>query len=249
MPINPFQFYTSGKLNILDGTIPWITPGDISAYLCTSAYTPSTDHTIFSDLTGHVEQNAITKYSPKVVTGRSTLVSGIRVLYSADPVSYGTNTNITARYMVLVHGNPFNPLPTDPLIGYFDFGGDIESINSDFSITPLYNVWFSLEERWVTPVDIPINEADALKTFFYATGGALWVDNTNWGETQTASDWYGVTVTDGHVSQLTSIQFPVDISSGLPLNIKLALDDLLSTILGTPDLYSDVELPIWEILG
>lgn len=55
---------------------------------------------------------------------------------------------------------------------------------------------------WKTPTDIAEAEATVLKDFYEATSGDEWSDNTNWGTTETADDWYGVTVVGGHVHNL-----------------------------------------------
>lgn len=55
---------------------------------------------------------------------------------------------------------------------------------------------------WVTPNDIPADQAAALKWLYDNTDGANWTDNTNWGKTKTANDWFGVTVAGGVVTSL-----------------------------------------------
>ena len=55
---------------------------------------------------------------------------------------------------------------------------------------------------WVVPTDIPAAEAAALLWLYIATNGPAWTTNTNWGQTATANDWYGVTVGGGKVTGL-----------------------------------------------
>ena len=49
-------------------------------------------------------------------------------------------------------------------------------------------------------------ECNALVALYTSAGGTGWTNNTNWLETDTPSDWYGVTVTgtepDRHVTYL-----------------------------------------------
>ena len=52
------------------------------------------------------------------------------------------------------------------------------------------------------PSDIPQAEADALIAFYDATGGDDWTTNTGWKTDTTVGNWYGVTVADGHVTEL-----------------------------------------------
>jgi len=87
---------------------------------------------------------------------------------------------------------------------------------------PLVSDEFQSVDAWVTPTDIPAAEADALKAFYEATGGADWTDNTGWGTDATANDWTGVTVSGGHV---TAIQLPNnnligDAAATLPTTIE-----------------------------
>ena len=45
-------------------------------------------------------------------------------------------------------------------------------------------------------------ECEALVALYNSTNGPGWTNNTNWLVTNTPSDWYGVTVTTGHISQI-----------------------------------------------
>lgn len=57
-------------------------------------------------------------------------------------------------------------------------------------------------ETWTTPGDIPAAEAAALKWLYDNTDGPNWTDNTNWGKTAVANDWFGITVVGGKVQKL-----------------------------------------------
>ena len=57
-------------------------------------------------------------------------------------------------------------------------------------------------DGWVTPTDIPLAETNALKLLYDLTDGANWTNNTNWGLTETANDWFGVTVSGGDVTEI-----------------------------------------------
>ncbi len=54
-------------------------------------------------------------------------------------------------------------------------------------------------------IEIPQIECEALVAFYNSTNGAGWTDRTNWLETNTPSNWYGVTVVNGHVTQLNIV--------------------------------------------
>ncbi len=50
--------------------------------------------------------------------------------------------------------------------------------------------------------EIPLAECQALVALYNSTNGADWIDNTNWLVTTAPSEWYGVTVASGFVTQL-----------------------------------------------
>jgi hypothetical protein len=53
-----------------------------------------------------------------------------------------------------------------------------------------------------TPSDVTQEEADALIALYDATAGDSWTDNTGWKTDPDVGDWYGVTVSGGHVTQI-----------------------------------------------
>ena len=53
-----------------------------------------------------------------------------------------------------------------------------------------------------TVSEIPTSECDALADFYQSTNGATWINNSNWLQTTTPCDWYGVTCYNGHVIRL-----------------------------------------------
>jgi len=57
--------------------------------------------------------------------------------------------------------------------------------------------------NWITPADIPSAESVALKWLYDNTAGDAWTDNTNWGKTPVANDWFGVTVAAGRVQRIS----------------------------------------------
>ena len=54
-----------------------------------------------------------------------------------------------------------------------------------------------------TVTDIPQNECEALVALYNSTNGAGWTDHTNWLVNNQAGTWYGVTVSSGHVIELS----------------------------------------------
>src|SRR6056297_1594262 len=58
------------------------------------------------------------------------------------------------------------------------------------------------KKRGFPSTDVPSREADALIKFYEATDGDNWTTNTGWGVDTTVGNWYGVTVSGGHVTGL-----------------------------------------------
>ena len=54
-----------------------------------------------------------------------------------------------------------------------------------------------------TVTDVPLEECEALVALYESTNGAGWYSHSNWLETTTAGNWYGVTVNDEHVTNLS----------------------------------------------
>jgi len=50
--------------------------------------------------------------------------------------------------------------------------------------------------------DVPLEECQALSEFYASTNGSGWTNHTNWLETTTVANWYGVTVASGRVTKL-----------------------------------------------
>lgn len=53
-----------------------------------------------------------------------------------------------------------------------------------------------------TVTDVPASECDVLVSLYASTDGANWTNDTNWVTSTTVEDWFGVTVSAGHVAQL-----------------------------------------------
>ncbi len=90
--------------------------------------------------------------------------------------------------------------------------------------------------------NIPVSEFNALKTFYNELGGNYWMNKTNWLDTinATVSDWYGVTVNDGHITGIEL--FNNRLSGELP-NALTELDSL--TVLNLNNNYIKGMLNNW----
>src|SRR4030042_6708297 len=50
--------------------------------------------------------------------------------------------------------------------------------------------------------EIPQAEIEALVALYNSPGGNMWTDHTNWWVTNTPSNWYGLTESDGHIIRI-----------------------------------------------
>jgi len=74
--------------------------------------------------------------------------------------------------------------------------------------------------------DVSIEECQALTSFYASTNGAGWTDHTNWLETTIVDNWFGVTVSGGHV---TKLELDGNLLSG-PLPYEISLLNNLQTL-------------------
>jgi hypothetical protein len=85
--------------------------------------------------------------------------------------------------------------------------------------------------------DVPDSEGIALMAFAVATDWENWTDNTDWMVDSTVGNWFGVTVSGGHVTEIDSS------SNNLNGDVGTTLDDL-SSVLTTLDLSSNDSLTV-----
>jgi hypothetical protein len=140
------MFYNEGRLRVFDGTILWKSAPYITAVLLSDAYTPDVTHSVYADLTGELSTVLPSDYTPKAVTNRNVVRVGTDIRYTSNPIIWGMEVSISAKYLVLLLGEDTSLETSDPLIGYVDFGETRHSINSEFSFSPDNNVWFTVEE-------------------------------------------------------------------------------------------------------
>jgi len=74
--------------------------------------------------------------------------------------------------------------------------------------------------------DVPAGECEALVAFYNSTSGTGWTNHTNWLETNTVGNWYGVTVSGGRV---TKLELKSNLLSG-PLPDEISLLSNLQTL-------------------
>jgi len=94
--------------------------------------------------------------------------------------------------------------------------------------------------------DVPQSEGDALIWLYKATNGPSWTNHTNWLQTHTVGNWFGVTVAGGHVTQVQVSNnnlvgnvggFPIanlPLMQRLYLNANAVLGDISSWTLPAP---------------
>lgn len=70
----------------------------------------------------------------------------------------------------------------------------------------------------LTVTDVPASECEALISLYNSTDGDNWINKAGWLSDTTVDNWYGVTVNNGHVTEL--VLQDNDLSAGLPPEIN-----------------------------
>jgi hypothetical protein len=102
--------------------------------LCTSAYTPNQDtHRYKSDITNEVVGTGYTATGQTLASPAVSYTAGTNVwAFDAADSAWATST-ITARYAVIYDSSPASDA-TRPLICYIDFGADVITSGTTFTI-------------------------------------------------------------------------------------------------------------------
>ncbi len=93
---------------------------------------------------------------------------------------------------------------------------------------------------------IPQIEKDALLAFYNATSGDFWTNKTNWNSTEPVCDWFGVTVANGHVTELNL--FKNNLNGIIPIEIG-NLTNLTSLELMWNNLSGVIPLELGDLTG
>lgn len=128
------KLYGKGMLSLGNKEIDWNTD-TIKCALTTSSYTPDQDaHDYFDDITnelstanGYTAGGATLANCTMTYTGASNVAK-----FDADDVVWSSST-LTARYAIIYRST--GTASTSPLIAYVDFGADVSSTSSNFTIT------------------------------------------------------------------------------------------------------------------
>lgn len=104
----------------------------IKVALCTSSYTPNQNaHDYFDDITNEVSGSGYTAGGATLGSKSVGTGGGKTFTFDADDVTWSSST-ITARYAIIYDST--GTASTSPLIGYIDFGADVSSSSSNFTI-------------------------------------------------------------------------------------------------------------------
>jgi len=137
------NFYNSGKLKTLDGTLRWGEIANVAAVLLTDSYTPDKrSHATYVDIKANEVDPAVqTDYAPVAVTGRTVEAveiadDEVEVRYDCAIIDYGSLVTLASRYVGIVAGDATSLADGDDLIGYIDFGETKSSTNNNYKISP-----------------------------------------------------------------------------------------------------------------
>jgi gliding motility-associated-like protein len=114
---------------------------------------------------------------------------------------------------------------------------DVQELISSLTASTAYDVYLFLEDTLANqgdiynlndvttqatacPYTVPCAERDALIALYNATDGANWATNTNWLTTNPVDDWFGVTVTNGHVTGIEFYWYGNNLNGIIPTEIE-----------------------------
>ena len=130
-----------------------------------------------------------------------------RILIEPDSVVFnriGATAALTATVIDAagdtIHGASVTWASADNTIATVDMGGTVTSV--DFGHTQISATYSSVTGHAAVEVAPRFNDREILETFYEATGGDDWIDNTNWLTNQPLSQWAGVQTDDqGYVTE------------------------------------------------
>ncbi|MGC1375586.1 MAG: DNRLRE domain-containing protein [Anaerolineales bacterium] len=158
----------------------------------------------------------VTSSDPAVITFVNTKVSGGWSCHtiSGNTGAGGASLNITDSLTLInrtaladTNGDYIFTLPRN------SWSGVVTPSKSGYVFTPTIKNYTSIStdqsaQNYTaatfcsTITEIPQTECEALEALYNSTNGASWINHTNWLQTTMPSNWFGVTVLNGHVDRL-----------------------------------------------
>lgn len=141
MAAGSFTLYGAAIEGIARGLVD-LDGHSFKAALCASGYTPNVaTHAALADLTNELSGG---DYARVTLTGVSVARSGTTVKFTSDPVDFGDDVTLTAKYLVLYDDTH----ASDALLGYVDLntgGGSASSTDGPFEVAPdAADGWFTM---------------------------------------------------------------------------------------------------------
>lgn len=128
MALSPMTIQDSGLQAILNAGIDLDT-NPLYAVLLVGAHTPTQAKALYSDISANEIVDA--GYVRQALTGAAIAASGKQRYFTSNPVSFGSNVTLTAKYMYILRGTAAAPVAGDPILGWIDLnevGGNITAI-------------------------------------------------------------------------------------------------------------------------
>lgn len=88
------------------------------AVLLSAAYTPSTAHALFSDVSASEITDA--GYVRATLANKTSVRTADKILWDCDNISFGTNVTLSAKYCAIVHQAGGSLVSGDLLVGVID---------------------------------------------------------------------------------------------------------------------------------
>lgn len=170
-------------------------------------YTSAGSYTVKLTVTGPGGSNTMTRSNYITVTAAAvcyTLTKSVNPSNSGSIIAFPIPNCADGKYAA---GTQLSLVATS-LSGYqfTSWGGSLSGnanpatliMDADKNVTANFN-----QSSFCSAVtEIPQTECEALIAFYNSTNGAGWSDNSNWLDTTSPCNWYGVTCNNNHVVQL-----------------------------------------------
>lgn len=130
MPLSPMTIQDSGLAAVLNGTIDLDTSA-LYAVLLVGAHTPTQIKALYSDISAN--EIVDVGYVRQALSGQAISANGKQRFFTSNPVNFGANVTLTAKYLYILKGTAAAPVGTDPILGWIDLnevGGNLTAITA-----------------------------------------------------------------------------------------------------------------------
>ena len=128
MALSPMTVQDSGLQAVMTALIDLDT-SPLYAVLLVGAHVPTQIKALYSDISANEIVDA--GYVRQALSGAAITASGKQRYFTSNPINFGANVTLTAKYLYILKGTSTAPAIGDPILGWVDLnevGGNITAI-------------------------------------------------------------------------------------------------------------------------